>query len=172
MGKELTSETSDGHCARLVVSVHSLKLSGEGHGVSVGGLAQPSCVHPTPSGPLTCRLPCRPTGSPALPGRRPGAADSSSTLKSREQGDMNFGATGPFLGFPSDTPLCACLVASVGSDSVTPWPIACQAPLSMGFSRQEYQSGFPCPPPGDLPDPRIEPASASISRIAAIFFTQ
>ena len=34
-----------------------------------------------------------------------------------------------------------------------------QAPLSLGFSRQEYWSGLPCPPPGDLPDPGIEPVS-------------
>ena len=38
-------------------------------------------------------------------------------------------------------------------------PMDCQAPLSMGFSRQEYCSGLPCPPSGDLPDPGIEPAS-------------
>ena len=37
--------------------------------------------------------------------------------------------------------------------------VTLQAPLSMGFSRQEYWSGLPCPPPGDLPDPGIEPAS-------------
>ena len=37
------------------------------------------------------------------------------------------------------------------------WTIACQAPLSMGFSRQGYCSGLPCPPPGDLPDPGMEP---------------
>ena len=42
---------------------------------------------------------------------------------------------------------------------VTPWTVACQAPLSMGFSRQEYWSGLPCPPPGDLPDPGIEPTT-------------
>ena len=36
---------------------------------------------------------------------------------------------------------------------VTPWTVACQAPMSMGFSRQEYWSGLPCPPLGDLPDP-------------------
>ena len=41
----------------------------------------------------------------------------------------------------------------------TLWTIVCQAPLSMGFSRQEYWSGLPCPLPGDLPDPRIKPAS-------------
>ena len=37
------------------------------------------------------------------------------------------------------------------SDSATPWTIACQAPLSMGFSRQEYRSGLPCPTPGIFP---------------------
>ena len=42
---------------------------------------------------------------------------------------------------------------------VTPWTVAHQAPLSMGFSRQENWSGLPCPPPGDLPNPRIEPMS-------------
>ena len=41
----------------------------------------------------------------------------------------------------------------------TPWTVALQAPLSMGFSRQEYWSELPFPPPGDLPDPRIEPVS-------------
>ena len=41
----------------------------------------------------------------------------------------------------------------------TPWTTAYQAPVSMGFSRQEYWSGLPCPSPGDLPDPGIEPKS-------------
>ena len=44
------------------------------------------------------------------------------------------------------------------SDSATPWTVVCQAPLSMGFSRQEYWSGLPFPFAGDLPDPGIEPA--------------
>ena len=42
---------------------------------------------------------------------------------------------------------------------MTPWTVACQAPPSIEFSRQEYWSGFPCPSPGDLPDPGIESAS-------------
>ena len=42
--------------------------------------------------------------------------------------------------------------------------IAHQAPLFMGFSRQEYWSGLPCPPPGDLPDPGIEPVSSALER--------
>ena len=41
----------------------------------------------------------------------------------------------------------------------TPWTKACQAPLSMGFSRQDYWSGLPFPSPGDLPDPVIKPGS-------------
>ena len=45
---------------------------------------------------------------------------------------------------------------------VTPWTVARQAPLSMGFSRQEYWSGLPCPSPGDLPDPGIEPRSPAL----------
>ena len=49
---------------------------------------------------------------------------------------------------------------SVMSDSfVTPWTVACQAPLSMGFSSREYWSVLPCPPPGDLPNLGIEPRS-------------
>ena len=45
---------------------------------------------------------------------------------------------------------------------VTPWTGAHQAPLSMGFSRQEYWSGLPCPSPGDLPDPGTEPRSPAL----------
>ena len=46
---------------------------------------------------------------------------------------------------------------------VTPWTVACQAPLSMGFSRQEYWSELPCPSPRDLPDPGIEPKSPALT---------
>ena len=45
---------------------------------------------------------------------------------------------------------------------VTPWTIAHQAPLSMEISRQEYWSGLPCPPPGDLPDPGIKLMSPAL----------
>ena len=54
---------------------------------------------------------------------------------------------------------CCCSVASVVCNSVTPWTVARQALLSVGFFRQEYWSGLPCPPPGDLPNPGIEPMS-------------
>ena len=45
----------------------------------------------------------------------------------------------------------------LSSVHATPWSVACQAPLSMGFSRQEYCSGLPFSPPGDLPDKGVEP---------------
>ena len=44
----------------------------------------------------------------------------------------------------------------------TPWTVAYQGPLSMGFSRQEYWSGLPFPSPGDLPNPGIEPGSPAL----------
>ena len=60
-------------------------------------------------------------------------------------------------------PLCPTLV--------TPWTAVSQAPLSMGFSRQEYWGGLPCPPPGDLPDPGIEPVFPVSPALAGKFFT-
>ena len=44
----------------------------------------------------------------------------------------------------------------------TSWTVACQAPLSMEFSRQEYWSGWPFPSPGDLPNPGIKPVSPAL----------
>ena len=61
---------------------------------------------------------------------------------------------------------------SVMSNSfVTPWNVAYQAPLSLGFSWQEYWSRLPFPPPGDLPDPRIKLASLMSPALARGFFT-
>ena len=54
--------------------------------------------------------------------------------------------------------LLLCMLSLVGLFAIL-WAVALQAPLTMGFSRQEYWSGLPCPPPGDLPDPGIEPVS-------------
>ena len=53
----------------------------------------------------------------------------------------------------------------------TPWSVTHQAPLSMGFSRQEHWSGLPFPPPGALPDPGIEPMSLMSPSLAGGFFT-
>ena len=55
--------------------------------------------------------------------------------------------------------------------SATPWTVAHQAPLSLGFPRQDYWSGLACPPPGDLPKPGIEPAVLIPLALAGVFFT-
>ena len=59
----------------------------------------------------------------------------------------------------------------VRAESLQLCPTLCEEPLSMGFSRQEYWSGLPCPPPGDLPDPGIEHASLMSPAFSGGFFT-
>ena len=59
-------------------------------------------------------------------------------------------------------------VAQLCLTIVIPWTVAHQAPLSEGFPGQEYWSGLPFPSPGDLPDPRMEPACPAL---AGGFFT-
>ena len=54
---------------------------------------------------------------------------------------------------------------------VTPWIVACQTPLSMAFSRQEYWSGLPFPSPGNLPEPGTEPVSLVFPALAGGLFT-
>ena len=54
---------------------------------------------------------------------------------------------------------------------VTLWAVTHQALLSMGFSKQEYWCGLPCPPPGDLLDPGTEPTSLMLPTLAGRFFT-
>ena len=69
-----------------------------------------------------------------------------------------------------NTCMCACFHFSCVRLLVTPWPVSRQAPLSVGFSRQEYWSRLPCPPLGDLPDPGMEPASLTSPALAGCFF--
>ena len=61
-----------------------------------------------------------------------------------------------FQLFPSSACGGGSLVAKLCLTLVTPWTVACQTPLSMGFSKQEYWSGLPFSSPGDFPDPGIE----------------
>ena len=63
---------------------------------------------------------------------------------------------------PPASRVCVCFSRLVMSDSATPWTVASQAPLSMGFSRQEYWSGLPVPSPEDLPDSGIESGSRAL----------
>ena len=68
---------------------------------------------------------------------------------------------------------CVCVHARVLShvQLFRHWSVALQAPMSMGFFRQEYWSGLPCPPPGNLPDPEMEPTSLASPELADGFFT-
>ena len=67
--------------------------------------------------------------------------------------------------------VCVCVCSVVSDSLVTPWTVAPQAPLFGEFSSQEYWSGLPFPPPGDLSDPGIEPASPTSPALAGRFFT-
>ena len=69
--------------------------------------------------------------------------------------------------------VCVCVLRAVAQSclTVSPWTVARQTPLSMGFSRQEYWSGLPYPSPGDLPDPGIKPVSPAALGLAGRFFT-
>jgi len=74
--------------------------------------------------------------------------------------------------------MCVCVHTCVYTQSliyvrlfVTPYTIACQVPLSMGFSPQDCWSGLPFPPPGGLPDPGVRPVSLAFPALARGFFT-
>ena len=64
-----------------------------------------------------------------------------------------------------------CAYSDTYDPFVTSWTVAHQAPVSMGFSRQEHCSGLPFPSPGDLPNPATEPVSLTSSALEARFFT-
>ena len=67
----------------------------------------------------------------------------------------------------------ACVVSHISCVQLcaTLWTVACQAPLSMGFSRQEYWSGLSCPPSEDLSNPGIQPAFLKFPTLAKGVFT-
>ena len=69
--------------------------------------------------------------------------------------------------------MSACMLSHISPVQlfVTPWTVARQIPLSMGFSRQEYWGGLPCPLPGDLPDPGIEHMSPVSPALTGGLFT-
>ena len=69
--------------------------------------------------------------------------------------------------------MCVCMLSRFSHVHLfaTRWTVARQAPLSLGFSRQEYWSGVPCSPPGDLPNPGIKSASPTSLALAGGFST-
>ena len=78
-----------------------------------------------------------------------------------------------FPGVIESVCICACMLSRFSHVQLfaTFWTVTCQAPLSMGFSRQEYWSGLPRPLPGDLPDAGIEPMSLMSPALVGGFFT-
>ena len=78
----------------------------------------------------------------------------------------------PDWEFGIDMYLCACMLSCFSHIllCVTLWTVVFQAPLSMGFSRQEYWSQLPYLPPGDLPNPEIEPTSLTSPALPSGFF--
>ena len=103
-------------------------------------------------------LPCPSPGDPPDPGIVPTSL-------------MSPALTGGFL--TTEPPgMCVCAQSfSRVQIFVIPWTVARQAPLSVGFSRQEYWSGVPFPPPRDLPGPGMEPQFLAPSALAGRFFT-
>ena len=77
--------------------------------------------------------------------------------------DLNISFSYAWKTLPRLIPRLVLFSCSVVYDSfITPWTVAHQAPLSTGFSKQEHWNGLPFPPPGDLPDPGIEPVSPAL----------
>ena len=75
----------------------------------------------------------------------------------------------PVIGLGSTLLEYACVLSCIRFFA-TPWTVAHQAPLSIGFPRQEYWSGLPFSPPGDLPYPGTEPVSLKSPALAGRFF--
>ena len=100
--------------------------------------------------------------------RKPGGLPSMVLHRVRQDwSDLAAAADSFYVGY-----VC-CVVLSHFSHVwlfATLWSVALQAPLSMGFSRQEYWSGWPCPPPGDLPDAGTELASLLSLALAGNFY--
>ena len=106
--------------------------------------------------------------SPPPPRAAPGTVGSTCTsLLSHDSKSSLTAETGPQSQSPHPIMLLQ-FSYSVSDSFVTPWAVAHQSPLSMGFPRQEYWSGFPFPSPRDLSDPGNEPTSPAL---AGEFFT-
>ena len=93
--------------------------------------------------------------------RREGKTCFSSIIISKVLGSLRL------LGSDFHIPQFVCSVVSVVPDSATPWTLAHQAPLSMGFSRQGSWNGLPCPPSRDLPNPGIKSMSSASPALKA-----
>ena len=77
-----------------------------------------------------------------------------------------------FFKYDMTAIITPCVCSFVSNSLPTPWTVACQTPLSVELSRQEYWSKLPFPTPGYLPYLRIEPASIAPSALAGVLFTR
>ena len=70
--------------------------------------------------------------------------------------------------------VCVCVLSRFGHVQLfaTLWTVACQAPLTVEFSRQEYRSGLPSPSPGDVPKPGIKPVSCNVGGFFTVWATE
>ena len=100
------------------------------------------------------------------------AANYKVKSKNRGKGNEPLDASYKFLHLSQIAVAAICCLAAKSCPTVaTPWTVARQAPLSMGFSRQEHWNGLPCPPPGDLLDPGIGSKSLISPALTGGFFT-
>ena len=130
--------------------------SGEGPSFHLGASAQLKCQ---PEHEIMTHFP--PSGSGVASGRIPSASPlcwGAGGLPRREE---KWGLEGDGEGSAESSNYNRAVLSRVLLFA-TPWTVARQAPLSMGFSRQEYWSGLPCPLPGDFPDPGIKPTSRAL----------
>ena len=108
-------------------------------------------------------------GSIPGPGTSPGGGNDNPLQHSCLENSMDRGAWRASLWGHKELNMTEWLTFS--PSLMAPWAVAHQAPLSMGFPRQEHWSGLLFPPPGDLPDPGIEPTSLLFPALAARFLT-
>ena len=127
-----------------------------GHGA--GGRCEPSCSSPGRSVALSA-------GAPQLPGERVRRVRWDKKENAQFQG-LLLKSESADLGWMS-MPACS---ATKTCPTLCDPMVAPQAPVSMGFPRQEYRSSFPLPPPGDLPNPGVEPVSPSLA--GSLFTTE
>ena len=164
---EETVRKSSGYFGKKESAIVSARCSHEDTSKAAGplGKAGQPPRHKQPQSTFRCLVfimnPHCTTGIEIL-GERSSSQTSRKGIQGREDDTNKMRKKWAELSLKGTSSYC-CLVTESCLALRGPWTVARQAPLSMGFSRQEYWSGLPCPPPRDLPDPGIEPASPALA---------